>query len=42
MDMRTGMGWVAFWSFAGKAVICGTLLWLGFDALETLRAIYAE
>jgi hypothetical protein len=40
--MNVGIGWVAFWGFAGRLVICATVLWLGLDALETARTIYAK
>ena len=40
--MDIGMGWVAFWGFAGRVAICGTVIWIGVDALETARAIWAN
>lgn len=36
------MGWIAFWGFAGRAVIAGAAIYLGADALETARAIWAQ
>ena len=39
--MNIGMGWVAFWTFAGKVAICATVIWVGSDALDAARTIWS-
>ena len=41
-SMNIGMGWVAFWDFAGRLVAAGACVWIALEAAGVARAIWVQ